>query len=1293
MANNNRVEVHVGANTSDLKAGMKVSSEVVDKAVKEIGQAGKNVKFNVDLTGVEKNFAEMSRNVQSNMQKMSTNISNSFKQSFDSVSNSFRSMTSLFAGAVTVSSIIDMADGYGQMGAQIRNATTSAAEYNKVQDHLLETANTTYRSLEEAQQVYLDVGGALKAFGSDTEEALRITDSLSFSFTHNATASDKAKSATDAFMKSIYSNKVTGDAFVTMLSAIPSVVDDLSASMGKSKAEILTMGNAGQITGNQLKKAFNESREANEDLANKMENSVKDGLTVLRTELTVFIGKANETYAITGKISALLVALGKNISTVVAGIGAVAAILTTKYIVQMAASIKTTIVATIENIRHQASLAGIATQATATTTTMSILRGAMALLGGPVGLGLLAVQGVAAGAAFLYLKKSSSETTPALSTQGKSVTQLREEYERLDQAQRRVLIRQATADIDTATQEFKKQEIALLGLVRVVINHSEASHKDREAAKSLYEQYLQGKIRADQLATGINSLKTVEDKHKKSIDDKAVSVTNEKKAVSDAEAVLKAYNNTTRQSTSDNEKHTKSINDKADAYENLTEKQKEYINKVNQDVAEENYINKNMKNLGISRERAEHRAQARKDAGMGFSDPNELMPKDQLKAEQKSWDLKQQEVARTQATKAAADAEKKAEESKKRQVDLAEKQYDFKRDELKMLQRVAELSAKYDLDGIGAKYGIPKNYLAGLMAQESGGNPDVVSPTGAIGYFQTTGDYRKDNKISVADSKNLPVIAEVVAKNISSAFEKLGSWEAAIRSHNAGVAGSAKFEKTGRVNGSAARNREVAGFAPAVNKWIVGLGGSNLKSGGMSKASTPESISDYKAFEENKVNLAEKAEKEKLALQYKYADERKKIAIDLDNSIEEIENSKLSGDEKINAIIKAEKEAANQIKAIRIEQLEQEKGFLETELDGKILLAERIFAIEMAQLEASLKSGKISNVEKVRMARQLEEALYSIKRLGLEDRIALEQELGALTGNNEGLNSAANDVRSLDHEKTIGDIQYPGLMSDAEMQDFEDKFGGFTNRISGLWDKGMQSLMNGTLTWKNATNAVLADMGAYFLQTMVSEPLKVYMMGLSKRLAVRLGFIKTETAAEVTGQAAQTGAVVTGEGVKTAATATGVLTRLGLKAGEAIKSIMMYAWEAMAGAFKAMVSIPYIGPVLAVAAGASALALVGGLAGKIKSARGGYDIPAGVNPVTQLHEEEMVLPKQHANTIRALGRSMSNGGMDQPSMAGSGESYHFNLGFLDTKGADRWLKKNGRAMADALKNHHRNFGK
>lgn len=88
------------------------------------------------------------------------------------------------------------------------------------------------------------------------------------------------------------------------------------------------------------------------------------------------------------------------------------------------------------------------------------------------------------------------------------------------------------------------------------------------------------------------------------------------------------------------------------------------------------------------------------------------------------------------------------------------------------------------------------------------------------------------------------------------------------------------------------------------------------------------------------------------------------------------------------------------------------------------------------------------------------------------------------------------------------------------------------------------------------------------------------------------------------------------------------------------------AMVAMAGlnAFASTAAIPIVGPVLAPEAAAAAIAAAEIMATtatvaaslSVLSARGGMDIPAGVNPLTQLHEKEMVLPAQHAQVIRDL---------------------------------------------------------
>lgn len=471
------------------------------------------------------------------------------------------------------------------------------------------------------------------------------------------------------------------------------------------------------------------------------------------------------------------------------------------------------------------------------------------------------------------------------------------------------------------------------------------------------------------------------------------------------------------------------------------------------------------------------------------------------------------------------------------------------------------------------------------------------------------------------------------------------------------------------------------------NKGIgTGVKGSK---GGSAKA---KSDADAKAKE----RAAEQAAKALADIRYKFATEEEKIALDLKKALSDIDKSKVTDAEKVKFRIVAEKEASDKTIALRIKEFEDIKKLKEQLIENDLLIAQRSYEIDKANIQAEFDAKKISNVQKAQLEKDLEDKLREIKRRGLEDRLALENQMSGISGKQGNQNQIMNNISDLDTDKKVSDTKQVGVLSDAQMKDFEDKFGGLTSRMSGLWDKGIQSMMNGTLTWRNAMNAIFAELAGAFVQSMISEPLKKYAASLATRMAIKLGFIKTETAAEVAGQTAQTGAVVAGESMKTAATATGVFTRLGIKLMGTIKSIMMSAWEAMAAAWAALSAIPIVGPALGVAAGIAAFAGVSAIVGKVASARGGYDIPAGVNPMTQLHEEEMVLPKQHANTIRALGKAvMSDGSMaQQPAYAGDmGTMQSINIQAWDSKDVKRFMKKHGRDLASGLKGYNRNFGK
>ena len=98
-------------------------------------------------------------------------------------------------------------------------------------------------------------------------------------------------------------------------------------------------------------------------------------------------------------------------------------------------------------------------------------------------------------------------------------------------------------------------------------------------------------------------------------------------------------------------------------------------------------------------------------------------------------------------------------------------------------------------------------------------------------------------------------------------------------------------------------------------------------------------------------------------------------------------------------------------------------------------------------------------------------------------------------------------------------------------------------------------------------------------------------------------------------------------------------------------------------AWSSAAAIPYVGWIMAPVAAAAAFT------GVMAFAEQGYDVPYGVNPLTQLHQQEMVLPAQYANVIRDIG----NG-------SGGGSGDHFHAHFHGVTDASWWDHNQGNIM-------------
>jgi len=325
---------------------------------------------------------------------------------------------------------------------------------------------------------------------------------------------------------------------------------------------------------------------------------------------------------------------------------------------------------------------------------------------------------------------------------------------------------------------------------------------------------------------------------------------------------------------------------------------------------------------------------------------------------------------------------------------------------------------------------------------------------------------------------------------------------------------------------------------------------------------------------------------------------------------------------------------------------------------------------ENAQLQ---RMDKLSASEALKSERKLQAQIYEA------DLLAAQQQVNLLLDKPVQHQTALNKIETIQRkhdlnmlkmqhklaleqqkqaEKIAADKKKKEAKTLADQKKFWDKMFA---PMTSAFQKSVNGMIQGTLTFRKA----MKQMGQSIVLEFASMGVKMV-----------VNWVKAEvmkTAATVAGTTARTGAEAAGAG-----------ETLLISAGTAAKTIMMKAWDVMAGVYSALASIPYVGPILAPIAAGAAFGVVAGYAGRVASASGGYDIPAGVNPMTQLHQQEMVLPAHIANPLRDM---ISGGGQ------GGGSTTTIQVNAMDAKSFEGYLKKNSSSMSPALKKLSRNFAR
>ena len=319
------------------------------------------------------------------------------------------------AAAFATSQIIKAADAYSMMNARVSRFTDSAESATSVMRSLTNYANAAGAEVGSAVAVFTSLSGALQDVGTSQTDILRLTETLNKLGVIGGSSADEVSNALRQFAQSMAGGVVRAEEFNSIIENTPEIARAIGAGMNLSMGQLRTAMLNGQLTSEAVLNSLMSQTEAVDAQFAKMPRTVSAAMQTIENEFSGLVGVLNNSTGATSTLasgidalSGALVAAKDHTSEIITVAEALAAVYASRLVGSMVSSKAAmtaftaamtlfngaSAVATVRTDSLGMSYTTMATRATVGATAIRGLNGAMAMLGGPAGVVMLAVSAI-----------------------------------------------------------------------------------------------------------------------------------------------------------------------------------------------------------------------------------------------------------------------------------------------------------------------------------------------------------------------------------------------------------------------------------------------------------------------------------------------------------------------------------------------------------------------------------------------------------------------------------------------------------------------------------------------------------------------------------------------------------------------------------------------------------------------------------------------------------------------------------------------------------------------------------
>lgn len=210
------------------------------------------------------------------------------------------------AGALGVREFIQAADGLAGVNARLKLATQTSAELAEAQRAVYQIAQANNVALEDAATLYARLADPVRRLGGTARETAAVTESVATALRIVGASTAESQSAILQFSQGLAAGALRGEEFNAVAEASPRIMQALADGLGKNRAELRAMAEAGQLTADVVGNALISQLGRLRAEAQGLPETVGGAFQRLRNEAVLFAGAMNDASGATGGLAQII---------------------------------------------------------------------------------------------------------------------------------------------------------------------------------------------------------------------------------------------------------------------------------------------------------------------------------------------------------------------------------------------------------------------------------------------------------------------------------------------------------------------------------------------------------------------------------------------------------------------------------------------------------------------------------------------------------------------------------------------------------------------------------------------------------------------------------------------------------------------------------------------------------------------------------------------------------------------------------------------------------------------------